>query len=274
MSDSLFSVTGQIVLVSGGSRGIGLGLAAGFAQRGATVIVTGRQEETLRGAVAWLQSQPLLVTGSGPVVESELCDVADGEAITAAVSRVIERHGRIDTLLNVAGVNIRQPAVEFSEQQFDFVLDINLKGAFLMAQECGRRMLEQRSGCVINIDSLNTQGPLKNVTPYAMSKCGLQGMTRSLAVEWGPLGVRVNGLAPGFILTDLTQKLWSDPTMHAWGQTNTPLGRLGLPEDLVGTALFLASPAAAFLTGQTIYVDGGFLAGRIWPIPSDGGQGE
>lgn len=274
MSDSLFSVRGQIVLVSGGSRGIGLGLAAGFAQRGATVIVTGRQSETLREAVDALQSLPPLVEGAGPVIDSEVCDVADADAVAAAVARVLERHGRIDTLLNVAGVNIRQPAVDFSEQQFDYVLDINLKGAFLMAQACGRRMLQQGSGCVTNIDSLNTQGPLKNVAPYAMSKCGLQGMTRALAVEWGPQGVRVNGLAPGFILTDLTQKLWSNPTMQAWGQTNTPMGRLGIPEDLVGTALFLASPAAAFLTGQTIYVDGGFLAGRIWPIPADGGQGE
>lgn len=97
-------------------------------------------------------------------------------------------------------------------------------------------------------------------------------MTQVLAREWGPRGVRVNGLAPGFIVTDLTQKLWSDPTMQEWGRFNTPLGRLGTPDDLVGTAIFLASPAAAFLTGQTIYVDGGFVGGRNWPIPPGGGQ--
>ena len=273
MSDPLFSVSEQIVLVSGGSRGIGLGLATAFAQRGATVIVTGRKAETLRAAVELISSEPSLGEKSS-TVESEVCDVADPDAIKATVARVLDRHSRIDTLLNVAGVNIRQPAVDFSEEQFDFVLDINLKGAFLMAQAVGRAMLQQGSGSVINVDSLNTRGPLKNVTPYAMSKCGLQGMTRSLAIEWGQRGVRVNGLAPGFILTDLTQQLWSDPTMNEWGESNTPLGRLGAPEDLVGTAVFLASPAAAFLTGQTIYVDGGFLAGRIWPIPADGGQGE
>lgn len=272
MTDALFSVANQVVLVSGGSRGIGRGLAIGFARRGAKVVISGRDAATLADAVAAirLEAQP---DCSAATVEAEVCDVADPAAIGPAVDRVLARHGRIDTLLNVAGVNIRQPAVDFTEEQFDFVLDINLKGAFLMAQAVGRQMLRQGNGAVINIDSLNTHAPLKNVAPYAISKCGLQGMTRALALEWGPRGVRVNGLAPGFILTDLTQRLWSDPAMQAWGETNTPLGRLGRPEDLVGTAVFLASPAAAFLTGQTIYVDGGFIAGRNWPIPADGGQG-
>jgi gluconate 5-dehydrogenase len=152
------------------------------------------------------------------------------------------------------------------------VLDINLRGAFFMAQAVGRQMMSQGSGSVVNIDSLNSDAPLKHVAPYAMSKAGVNAMTRALAMEWGPHGVRVNGLAPGFILTDLTQKLWSDPTMSEWGRVNTPLGRLGRPEDLVGTAIFLASPAAAFLTGQTLYVDGGLIAGRVWPIPEGGGQ--
>ncbi|MFV0445021.1 MAG: SDR family NAD(P)-dependent oxidoreductase [Planctomycetaceae bacterium] len=272
MTDELFSIAGQVVLVSGGSRGIGHGLAAGFARRGATVVITGRDRETLAKSVESIRITPQ-PDGTPATVESVLCDVADPAAIASAVQSILDKHGRIDTLLNVAGVNIRQPAVDFTEDQFNYVVDINLKGAFLMAQAVGRSMLERGSGSVINIDSLNTQGPLKNVAPYAMSKCGLQGMTRALAVEWGPCGVRVNGLAPGFILTPLTEKLWSDPTMQTWGQTNTPLGRLGRPDDLVGTAVFLASPAASFLTGQTIYVDGGFLAGRIWPIPSDGGQG-
>ncbi len=261
------------MLVSGGSRGIGRALAGGFAARGARVVLTGREAETLRATAEAITSQARNSLPEAAAVEAEVCDVADPAAIRTVVERVLGRHGRIDTLLNVAGVNIRQPAENFTEEQFDYVLDINLKGAFLMAQAVGRSQLERGRGCVINIDSLNTQGPLANVTPYAMSKFGLQGMTRALALEWGSRGVRVNGLAPGFILTDLTQRLWSDPTMRDWGETNTPMGRLGRPEDLVGTALFLASPAAAFVTGQTIYVDGGFLAGRKWPIPADGGQG-
>jgi NAD(P)-dependent dehydrogenase (short-subunit alcohol dehydrogenase family) len=274
MLDPLFSVADQVVLVSGGSRGIGRALALGFAERGARVVITGREERTLRQTADELSRQAAATQTERPSspVAYEVCDVSLGEDIRRTVAAVLERHGRIDTLLNVAGVNIRQPAEAFTVEQFDFVLDINLKGAFLMAQAVGRAMLARGRGAIINIDSLNSAGPLKHVAPYAVSKCGINGLTRALAVEWGPRGVRVNGLAPGFILTDLTHKLWSDPTMQAWGRENTPLGRLGTPQDLVGTAVFLASPAAAFLTGQTLYVDGGFLAGRVWPIPSDGGQ--
>jgi NAD(P)-dependent dehydrogenase (short-subunit alcohol dehydrogenase family) len=174
----------------------------------------------------------------------------------------------VDTLLNVAGVNRRQRLETFTVADFDFVLDINLRGAFFVAHGFGKLLLAQgQGGSIINIDSLNTAAPLKGVAPYAMSKAGLQMMTRSMALEWGEHAIRVNALAPGFILTDLTEKLWSDPQMQAWGKANTPMQRLGQPEDLVGTAVFLASPASTFLTGQAIYVDGGFTAGVSWPIP-------
>ena len=256
MSDSLFSVADQVVLVSGGSRGIGRAIAQGFAERGAKVIVTGREQPTLDQAAQEI--------GAG--VQAIVCDVASGESIRNCARRALEEFGRVDTLVNCAGVNRRKPAIEFSEEDYDFVTDINLKGAFLMSQEIGRAQLERGSGCQINIASLNTDRPLKNVLPYAMSKAGMGHMTRGLALEWGPRGVRVNAIAPGFILTDLTQKLWSDPVMQKWNQANTPQQRLGTPQDLVGAAIFLASPAAAFVTGQTIYVDGGFTAGWIWPI--------
>lgn len=127
-------------------------------------------------------------------------------------------------------------------------------------------MVERRSGSQIHITSLNSDRPLLNVVPYAMSKAGLAQMTRALALEWGPYNVRVNAISPGFILTDLTESLWAQPAMQQWGLANTPLRRLGRPEDLVGTALFLASPAAAFLTGQVLTVDGGFTAGWAWPM--------
>jgi NAD(P)-dependent dehydrogenase (short-subunit alcohol dehydrogenase family) len=265
MPDQLFSVENQVVVVSGGSRGIGKALARGFSERSARVVICGREQATL--AVAARETS----VGAHPV-QAVVCDVAQVEQIEPVVKRVVAEHGRIDTLLNVAGVNIRQPAEKFSPEQFDFVLNINLRGAYFMAQAVGRAMITQGSGSIVNIDSLNSDAPLKYVAPYAMSKAGVSAMTRSLAMEWGPKGVRVNGLAPGFILTDLTKKLWSNPTMLEWNRFNTPLGRLGTPEDLVGTAVFLASPAAAFLTGQTIYVDGGMIAGRMWPIPEDGGQ--
>ena len=259
MTDPLFSVADQVVLVSGGSRGIGRAIAEGFAQRGATVVITGRAEDTLTNAVKEMQS-----LGD---VHYRVCDVADVASIRAFADDVLGRLGRVDTLVNVAGVNRRMPALQFTEADYDFVVDINLKGAFLMSQAIGRSQVERRSGCQINIASLNTDRPLKNVLPYAMSKAALGHMTRGLAIEWGPHGVRVNAIAPGFILTDLTRKLWSDPTMQAWNEANTPQQRLGSPEDMQGAALFLASRASAFMTGQVLYVDGGFTAGWSWPIP-------
>jgi NAD(P)-dependent dehydrogenase (short-subunit alcohol dehydrogenase family) len=259
MSDPLFSVAGQVVLVSGGTRGIGKAIAKGFAERGAKVIITGRESETLEETAA-------VISTADNAVEAEVCDVAKPPSIRAVVHGLLTRHGHIDTLINVAGVNRRKPALSVTDDDYDFILNINLKGAFLLSREVGRAMVERGSGSQINIASLNSDRPLKNVLPYAMSKAGLAQMTRGLAVEWGPHGVRVNALAPGFILTDLTQKLWSDPTMQQWGQANTPQRRLGVPEDLVGTAVFLASPAAAFLTGQILYVDGGYTAGWSWPI--------
>lgn len=265
MSDSLFSVANQVVLVSGGSRGIGRSIAAGFAERNAKVVITGRDESTLEKTAGEISQ------GEFPV-KPIVCDVASHTDIKRLVEQVAQECGPVDTLINVAGVNRRKPTLDVTEEDYDFILDVNLKGAFLLSQAVGRQMVERQQGNQINVASLNTDRPLSHVLPYAVSKAGLAQLTRGLALEWGPYGVRVNGLAPGFILTDLTRKLWSDEKMQQWGKSNTPLGRLGAPDDMIGTALFLASPAAAFLTGQTIYVDGGFTAGWAWPIPDGGGQ--
>jgi Dehydrogenases with different specificities (related to short-chain alcohol dehydrogenases) len=266
MSDELFSVQEQIVLVSGGTRGIGLAIAGGFAERGARVVLTGRTsaaaEKSAQQLAGGAECAPL---GLG-------CDVTRAGDVEQLVAGVLERFGHVDTLVNVAGVNRRKPALDVSEDDYDFILDTNLKGAFLLSRELGKAMTARGRGSQINIASLNTDRPLKNVLPYAMSKAAMAHMTRGLAVEWGPAGVRVNAIAPGFILTDLTRKLWSDPTMQGWGLANTPQRRLGTPEDIVGAAIFLASPAAAFITGQILYVDGGFTSGWSWPIPQSGGQ--
>ena len=267
MTDPLFSVADQIVIISGGSRGIGKAIAEGFAVRGAHTIVTGRDAETLQATAASLTE-----AGATHEVLPVICDVADASAIKSLVDTVMEKYGRIDTLLNVAGVNRRKPSLEITEDDYDFVMNINLKGAYQMSCAIGKVMIDQKGGAIVNIESLNTLRPLKNVLPYAMSKSALGHMTKGHALEWGAHGVRVNGLAPGFILTDLTEKLWSLEQMQDWGLTNTPQGRLGTPEDMVGTALFLSSKASAFLTGQTIYVDGGYTCGWNWPIPEGGGQ--
>jgi gluconate 5-dehydrogenase len=259
MQDTLFSVADQIVLVSGASRGIGRAIAEGFVQRGAKVIITGRDAATLEHTAHELAS-------SGGAVRAMVCDVARKDAIDRLVATALAEFGQIDTLINVAGVNRRMLAEKLTEEDYDFILDINLKGPFLLSLAVGKAMLARGQGNQINITSLNNDRPLKGVAPYAMSKAALEHMTRSLAMEWGPRGIRVNAIAPGFVLTDLTKKLWSQPKMQEWGQINTPLKRLGQPQDMIGAAIFLASEASAWMTGQTLYVDGGFSAGLVWPI--------
>src|SRR5689334_14152957 len=259
MTDRLFDVSGQTVVISGGSRGIGRAMVLGFLDRSATVIATGREAgplDELRGLV-----------GNRPgKLHTRICDVSSKIVIDSFVASTLSEFNAIDTLINVAGVNRRKPAETLTEDDYDYVIDINLKGAFLLSQAVGKAMLARGSGNQINIASLNTDRPLKNVLPYAVSKAGISHMTKALALEWGPRGIRVNAIAPGFILTDLTRKLWSEPTMQSWGLANTPLRRMGDPDDLVGAAIFLASPASAFVTGQTLYVDGGFTCGFAWPI--------
>jgi gluconate 5-dehydrogenase len=262
VTDELFDVSQRRVLVSGGSRGIGLALADAFADRGARVTITGRDEKTLKAACGTARK------AAGPI-SYEICDVADTDAIAACVARVADAQGRIDVLINCAGVNIRKPATDYSPEEYDRIMGINLRGAFFMAQAAGRRMIGQGGGCIVNVDSLSSFSSLAQVAPYGMSKAGLSSMTRALALEWGRHGVRVNGVAPGFILTDLTEKLWSDPNLQAWNRTVTPLGRMGTVDDLVGAALFLASPASAFLTGQTLRVDGGASCGINWPVAGE-----
>jgi NAD(P)-dependent dehydrogenase (short-subunit alcohol dehydrogenase family) len=259
MTDPLFSVADQIVLVSGSSRGIGKAIAKGFVERDAQVIVTGRNAQSLNETAAELSD------GNRPVLPV-VCDVAGRDGIRTCVKTVLDKFARIDTLVNVAGVNVRKKAESFSAEEYDFILDVNLKGAYFMSVEVGRHMIARGGGSQINVDSLNTYAPLKGVLPYAMSKWGVVAMTRGLATEWGSHGVRVNTLAPGFILTDLTRKLWSQPHMQQWADANTPLKRLGEVEDMVGAVIFLASKASAFMTGQVVRVDGGVTAGISWPI--------
>lgn len=254
--DPIFSVSDQVVLVSGGSRGIGFAMAEGFAVRGARVVITGRDAATLGAAAESI----------GHGAEARVCDVADTAAIDALVEDVVAAHGRIDTLLNVAGINRRKPALEVSEDDYDTIQAINQRGAFFLSKAVGARQVERGSGCQINVGSLTTFLPGPQLLPYAVSKAAMGRMTQVLAMEWGPRGVRVNCIAPGFILTDLTEKLWSQQRMRDWGIPGHPLRRLGTPGDLVGAALFLASPASAWMTGQILTVDGGFTCGWNWPI--------
>ena len=257
--DELFSVKDQVVLVCGASRGIGKALAQGFAERNARTIIAGREQATLDQAA-------VEISKGEHKVRSIVCDVSKADDVARLVAQVLKDFGRIDTLVSVAGVNKRMKVENYTPEEFDWILDINLRGAFILAQAVGRHMIERRAGSIINIDSLNTYAPLKGVTPYAMSKAGVSMMTRGMATEWGAHGVRVNAIAPGFFPTDLSKKLWAQDKMRNWGEANTPMGVLGDVRDLVGAAIFLAAPASKFVTGQVLRVDGGVSAGISWPI--------
>jgi len=259
MTDKLFSVADQVVLVAGGSRGIGRAIAEGFAQRDATVVIASRDKATL-------EKTAKEIAKPGKPVATYTCDVSKADEVQKLADDVVKDFGQIDTLINVAGVNRRMLTEKLTEADYDFIIDINQKGPLLLTIAVAKHQLKRGKGNQINITSLNNDRPVKGVVPYAMSKAAMGHMTKALAMEWGPRGIRVNAIAPGFILTDLTRKLWSQPTMQEWGRTNTPLVRMGVPEDMVGTALFLASEASAFMTGQILYVDGGFTCGMNWPI--------
>ncbi|ORC36622.1 hypothetical protein B4O97_06040 [Marispirochaeta aestuarii] len=260
MKDKLFSVDGKVTLVSGASRGIGFELAKGFAQRGAKVIITGRKGDTLKEAADKITGE------TGARADTYVCDVANVENIRETVAAIKEKYGRIDILLNVAGLTIRKPAEDYTPDEFDYVTNVDIRGAFFMAQEVGKVMIAQKSGSQVHVESYNTFAPLTRVMPYVISKFGMHGMIKALASEWGEYGIRVNGIGPGFILTDFNRSLWSQPVMKDWAMEHTPLRRFGEVEDMIGTVVFLASEASSFITGQTVYIDGGLSACTPWPI--------
>ena len=250
MTADLFSVKDKVVHVSGGSRGIGRAIALAFDEAGAKVVVSARSEEGLKA------------TG----LDYEICDVTDRDAIERAVAAIVARHGRLDVLFNVAGINYRHGAETFPADKFDEIMAVNVRGNYFMASASGRVMVRQRAGKIINIASLHTTQSIPGVSAYGTSKGAIGSLTRALAVEWAPYNVQVNAIAPGFIVTDLNRKLWENPVMRGWVENRTPAGRLGTPEDLLGAAFFLASAASGFVTGVVLNVDGGYNAGSLWPL--------
>ena len=254
-----FSLEGRTALVSGASRGIGKAIALGLAEAGADVAVGARSREALEAVAAEISAM-------GARALALPLDVSQVAAIPGAVRQVVDTLGPIDILFNVAGINIRKPAVEVEEDDFDRVMDINIKGAYFLCREVGRGMIRQQRGKVINIASLTSAIGLPKITVYTSSKGALAQLTKGLAVEWTPHNIQVNAIAPGLIRTDLNKDLWEDEKMLDWALGVTPAGRLGTPEDIVGAAIFLASPAADFVSGQVLFVDGGIMSGSMWPL--------
>ena len=247
-----FRLDGQVALVTGGSRGLGLGVALALAHHGADIALAARTASQLEEAAE-------LVRRAGRRAITIEADVSNVDSVKAMVARAQAAFGRIDILVNGAGINIRRPADTFTEAEFDQVIDVNLKSAFFTSVEVGRLMRAQRHGRIINIGSLTFEFAVPNVTLYAMSKGGMKQLTKQLALEWARDNVTVNAIAPGRFWTALTDAVFSVPELYDSAVSVIPLGRPGLSTDLAGAAVLLASPAGAYITGQTIYIDGGWL---------------
>ncbi|EMT54026.1 glucose 1-dehydrogenase [Brevibacillus borstelensis] len=245
-----FDVTGKTAVVTGAGRGIGKALALGLAEAGAKVACVARTETDIREVVREIQQ----MGGTAFAIQADLTEDAAPEKVAASV---MEKWGRWDILINNAGMNIRKQALDVSTEDWDKVVDLNLKSTFRMCQAAGRIMCEQRYGRIVNIASVAGLVALRTGVAYGASKSGVIHMTRVLALEWSKYGVNINAIAPWYFRTPLTEKLLDDPAFLQEVLSRTPSGRIGNAEDLVGPAIFLASDAAAYISGQTIAVDGG-----------------
>jgi NAD(P)-dependent dehydrogenase (short-subunit alcohol dehydrogenase family) len=254
MSDALFDLTGQVALVTGTSRGLGQYFARALAKAGAELVLTSRNRDTLRDMEKEVKSL------GRRSVSLEL-DVRDYESIQKMAADALEAFGQIHILVNNAGCNVRKPAVDVTWDDWNLVLDTNLRGSFFVAQAIARGMIEHGYGRIINIGSVTSVFGFAGLGPYCASRGGIRQLTMSLADDWGPHGITVNCLAPGWFKTAQNKVLYDDPEWVAYLIDRIPVKRPGLPNDLDGAVVFLASEASRYITGQTLLVDGGISTG-------------
>ena len=251
-NNNLFSIKGKRILVTGSGSGLGLCIAEGLAENGASLILNGRSNEKLESARQYLANK-------GYAVDTCIFDVTNEKMIVESVTSM-EKGGPIDVLINNAGIQRRAPLEEFSQTDWDELMDTNLKGVFLTSREVVKQMIKRKQGKIINICSLQSELARPSIAPYAASKGGLKMLTRAMATEWAKYNIQVNGIGPGYFKTDMTKALYENREFDAWLCNRTPAHRWGNPEELVGTAVFLSSGASSFINGQIIYVDGGIMA--------------
>ncbi|PTX35870.1 SDR family oxidoreductase [Allosediminivita pacifica] len=250
---ALFDLSGKIAVVTGGGSGLGRAMAGGLADHGASVTLVGRNEARLATAVA-------AITNTAGRAHAETCDLLDGEAISQLIAAVEDREGQIDVLVNNAGVQHRGPVTGFVDADWHRVLDTNLTAPFQLSRAVAPGMIARGSGKIINTLSVLSSLGRSSMVPYASAKGGLKMLTRGLAVELAASGIQVNGIALGYILTEMNTALAEDEQFDGWLRGRTPAGRWGAPGDLAGAAVFLASSASDFVTGQVLTVDGGLTA--------------
>jgi gluconate 5-dehydrogenase len=250
---SLFSLAGRRALVTGGNSGLGEAIARALGRAGASVWIVARRSEKLAATVAAFRAE-------GITAESLAADLTDRDVLRDAANRVQQASGGVDILVNAAGVNLRQPFMDVRDEDWDLTLGINLAAPFLLVQQFAPGMRERGFGRIVNVTSLQAARAFPNSAPYGASKGGLAQLTLAIAEAWSPYGITCNAIAPGFFKTALTAPVFADPTRAAAMAAQTMVGRNGAPDDLAGTAVFLASTASAYVTGQMLFVDGGFSA--------------
>lgn len=250
----LFSLEGKVVLLTGAAGGIGAALSKGMAGIGALMCNCDISEKGLRALDEEIAAQ-------GGKSVSYIMDVTSAKSIGAAVDAIIAQFGKIDVLVNVAGINKREGFLDVAEQTYDRIMDINLKSVFLVSQAVAPHMMERRGGSIINIGSHNATAMLGGCSVYGATKSGVLALTRSMAVEWAEWGIRANAVSPGHILTPLTQVTWDHPTRGDYLRERIAMRRPGYPEELLGMIVLLASDASGYISGANLVVDGGCLAG-------------
>jgi gluconate 5-dehydrogenase len=248
-----FDLSGKTALITGSSAGIGLALAQGLAGAGATVVLNARNAVKLEAAAARLR-------GLGASVHAEAFDVCDAAAVVEAVARIEAQIAPIDILVNNAGMQKRAPLQDFEQADWQQLMRTNLDSVFNVGQAVARHMIPRGRGKIINICSVQSELGRPNIAPYTASKGAVKMLTKGMAIDWGPHGLQVNGLGPGYFKTELNQALVDNPEFSAWLIGRTPSRRWGDVEDLVGAAVFLASDASRFVNGHILYVDGGVTA--------------
>jgi NAD(P)-dependent dehydrogenase (short-subunit alcohol dehydrogenase family) len=248
MEDHLFKLTGKLALITGGGTGIGLAMAKAFSEQEAKVIITGRRENVLKDAASSIGKNADYIT----------CDLTKYAEIPGLIENVESRFGAVDILVNNAGIHIKKEFFDYTDDDFEQILKTNQKAVFSLSRECAKRMAARKKGCILLISSMASRYGIPKVIGYTASKSAIEGMTRAMAVELSPLGIRINCIAPGFIVTDMSGKaLDNDPERKSKVLSRTPLGKLGLPEDVANAAVFLCSDAAKYITGVILPVDGG-----------------